>query len=222
MEPFPLSLVLGFAATTALALVLFQRATQLGRVPLMLLLGWTVLQGALGYVGFYLDTSGIPPRFILLIGPMLLLIAALFLTSGGKRFIDGLDVGGLTLLHVVRLPVELVLFGLYLRGAVPRMITFEGSNFDILVGLSAPLIYVFGYVRPKLGDRWLLAWNLICLASLANVVVRAVLAVPTPFQRFAFDQPNVGVLYFPFVWLPSVVVPLVLFAHLVSIRRLLR
>lgn len=222
MEPFPLSLVLGFAATTALALVLFQRATHLGRVPLMLLLGWTVLQGALGYAGFYLDTSGIPPRFILLVGPMLLLIAALFLTPGGRRFIDGLDVGGLTLLHVVRVPVELVLFGLYLRGAVPRMITFEGSNFDILVGLSAPLIYVFGYVRPKLGHRWLLAWNLICLASLANVVGRAVLAVPTPFQRFAFDQPNVGVLYFPFVWLPSVVVPLVLFAHLVSIRRLLR
>jgi hypothetical protein len=36
----------------------------------------------------------------------------------------------------------------------------------------------------------------------------------------AFDQPNIAILYFPFVWLPSVVVPGVLLAHLVSLRKL--
>ncbi|HLL95226.1 MAG TPA: hypothetical protein VK404_09645, partial [Spirosoma sp.] len=41
----------------------------------------------------------------------------------------------------------------------------------------------------------------------------AALAAPTPFQQIAFEQPNIGILYFPFVWLPSVVVPLVLMAH---------
>jgi hypothetical protein len=41
-----------------------------------------------------------------------------------------------------------------------------------------------------------------------------------PFQQFAFDQPNIAVLYFPFIWLPSCVVPLVLLSHLAAIRQL--
>jgi len=55
---------------------------------------------------------------------------------------------------------------------------------------------------------------------LLNIVTTALLAAPTPFQRFAFDQPNVAVLYFPFVWLPACVVPIALLAHLVAIWRL--
>jgi hypothetical protein len=41
-------------------------------------------------------------------------------------------------------------------------------------------------------------------------------------QQFGFDQPTVAVLYFPFIWLPGIVVPLVYFSHLVAIRRLLK
>jgi len=44
-----------------------------------------------------------------------------------------------------------------------------------------------------------------------------------PFaQLFAFDQPNIAILYFPFVWLPSFIVMTVLFSHLISIRRLVK
>ena len=39
-------------------------------------------------------------------------------------------------------------------------------------------------------------------------------------QQFGFEQPNVAILHFLFVWLPGVVVPLVLLAHVVAIRRL--
>ena len=41
-------------------------------------------------------------------------------------------------------------------------------------------------------------------------------------QQFAFSQPNIAILYFPFSLLPACVVPLVALAHLVAIRRLLR
>jgi hypothetical protein len=67
----------------------------------------------------------------------------------------------------------------------------------------------------------LLLWNFICLGLLINIVVNAVLSAPSVFQQFAFGQPNTAILYFPFVWLPCCVVPLVLLAHLTSIRKLL-
>jgi hypothetical protein len=98
--------------------------------------------------------------------------------------------------------------------------TFDGSNFDILAGLTAPLVYYQAFVRKKLTQRMLLLWNIACLGLLINIVLTAILAAPTPFQQTAFDQPNIAISYFPFIWLPSVVVPIVLIAHLVAIRRL--
>ncbi|HYK56589.1 MAG TPA: hypothetical protein VEV15_08905 [Flavisolibacter sp.] len=105
---------------------------------------------------------------------------------------------------------------------MPQLMTFEGRNLDVLSGLTAPLIYYYGFVKKSLGAKTLLAWNVVCLAILSFTVVNAVLSAPTPFQQFGFDQPNIAVLYFPFVWLPGTVVPLVYFSHLASIRRLLK
>jgi hypothetical protein len=67
----------------------------------------------------------------------------------------------------------------------------------------------------------LLVWNLICLGLLINIVTIAVITAPFPFQQLAFDQPNIAVLYFPFIWLPACIVPLVLLSHLVCIKVLL-
>jgi hypothetical protein len=100
--------------------------------------------------------------------------------------------------------------------------TFEGRNFDLISGLTAPLVYYFGMVRKKLGVNTMLVWNFACLLILLFTVSNAILSAPTPFQKFAFDQPAIAVFYFPFIWLPGVVVPLVIFSHLISIRVLLK
>lgn len=98
--------------------------------------------------------------------------------------------------------------------------TFEGRNWDVLAGLTAPIVYHFAFVAKRLGPRGPLAWNVVCLGSLLNIVVTAVLSAPLPTQRFAFEQPNVAILHFPFAFLPGCVVPLVLLAHLAAIRQL--
>lgn len=100
--------------------------------------------------------------------------------------------------------------------------TFEGRNFDMLSGLTAPLIFYTGFAKNRVHKKLLLFWNLICLALLINIVVIAVLSAPFAFQLFSFEQPNIAILYFPFVWLPGVVVPLAALSHLASIRQLLR
>ena len=176
-------------------------------------------QAVLALNHFYHETT-VPPRFPLQVMPPLLVILYFLAFPHGKRKIKQLDVDTLTLLHVIRIPVELVLYWLFLGGAVPELMTFAGRNFDILAGITAPLVYYFGYVKQKLGARVILLWNVVALILLINIVVNALLSAPLPFQQFAFEQPNVAVLYFPFVWLPSVVVPIVLFAHLVCIGQL--
>jgi len=145
----------------------------------------------------------------------------LLVTKSGRKFTDSIDVKKLTLVHIVRVPVEITLFMLSTHKLIPELMTFGGRNFDILSGLSAPFIAYFGYTKGRISRPALLLWNFICLGLLLNVVIHAVLAVPGPLQRLAFDQPNIAVLYFPFVWLPGFVVPAVLFTHLVNIKQLL-
>lgn len=221
MENLPLYLGFTFGLTTLLTLIFFYLATRKTKTVLTILLVWMVIQSFIGLSGFYTITKTVPPRFLLTFLPPLLLITFLFLTSKGRHFIDRLDQKSLTLLHVIRIPVELVLFRLYLHNTVPELMTFEGRNFDILSGLTAPFIYYFGYIRNTLNRKIILFWNFICLGLLINIVVNAFFSAPFPFQIFAFEQPNIAVLYFPFNLLPALVVPLVLFSHLAAIRQLL-
>lgn len=221
MENLPIALHVGFACITFLTVLLFARAARNRTEVLVLLTGWLLLQAIISRSGFYTDTNAMPPRFFLLVFPPLAVILVTFFTRNGRRFIDELDAKQLVLVHVVRLPVELVLFVLYSYAVIPGLMTFEGRNFDIFSGISAPLIWYFGYFRKKLSAPVLIGWHLACLALLINIVMHAVLAAPFPFQRLAFDQPNIAVLHFPYVWLPGCIVPLVLFSHLVSLRRLM-
>jgi hypothetical protein len=221
MENLPTYISVVFGLTTIMTVGLFYKATSNSKATLLIILGWLTMQTFIGLSGFYTLTDTIPPRFLLLILPPILFIIGLFATSKGKQFLDNLDIKTLTILHIIRIPIEMVLFWLFVNRTVPELMTFEGRNFDILSGLTAPIILYFGFIKKKLDKKIILIWNFICLGLLINIVVNAILSAPFPFQKFAFDQPNIAVLYFPFNWLPSCVVPLVLLSHLATIRQLL-
>lgn len=221
IEQVPYFVSLLFILTTLLTAWFFFKASN-SKFAIFILLAWISVQAIITQSNFYLDTTTVPPRFLLLVVPPLLLIVYLFNSQQGKIFLDSLDTTWLTYLHVVRVPVEITLYYLFTSSLIPELMTFEGKNFDILSGLTAPLIAYFGYNQKKISKALLLAWNFLCLALLVNIVTTAVLSAPFPFQQLAFDQPNVGVFYFPFSWLPGCVVPLVLFSHLVCVRQLLK
>ncbi|HLP11399.1 MAG TPA: hypothetical protein VK177_05645, partial [Flavobacteriales bacterium] len=206
-----------------LTLVLFIRASAGYKKVLWLVLGsWLVLHGILSYFGFYLENMmSLPPRFGLLLGPPLLAIIVTASTKGGRKFIDQLNPVGLAVMNSVRVPVEFTLLWLFMLGLVPETLTFEGRNFDIVSGATAPLVAWLMY-RQKASKGLLLGWNLLCLGLVLNVVIHGILSAPSPFQQMNFDHPNIGVFLFPFSWLPGFIVPLVLFSHIAGIIKLYR
>ncbi|MFT3680786.1 MAG: hypothetical protein QM791_10975 [Ferruginibacter sp.] len=221
MEQLPSYISISFMLVTFLTVFIFYRATGNSIKVLIILCAWLVVQLVTGLAGFYFVTDTIPPRFAFTIIPPVIVTAVLLISKKGKDFINKLDLKMLVLLHCIRIPVELILFSLYKYKTIPELMTFEGRNFDILAGLSAPIIYYFGFVKNSLSKKAIIAWNFICLGLLTNIVINAILAAPFGFQQFAFEQPNVAILHFPFVWLPACVVPLVLLAHLASVYRLM-
>jgi hypothetical protein len=217
--PYYISILL--IITTALTVFLFYKASGYSEMVLRILISWLVLQGLISWSGFYTVTDTMPPHFLLLLMPPLLVILILFILPSGKKFLDSLDIKTLTLLHVIRIPVEVTILFLFIHKTVPQLMTFEGRNFDILSGITAPVIYYFAFIKTRFKSTLLLLWNFICLGLLINIVADAILSAPFAFQRFSFDQPDIAVLYFPFTWLPCCIVPLVLLSHLTAIRRIL-
>lgn len=215
-----------FIITTILTVALFYRVCRMVSLPIAnkILIGlgtWVVLQGIVSASGFYLKTDGLPPRFALAVMPIFIAIIYFLMTKRGQNFFDKLPLKDLTTLHICRVPVEIVLLWLYQCQQIPQSMTFEGRNFDILSGLTAVPMAWLAFQNGEIKRIPLLIWNIICLALVLNIVTIGILSAPSPLQKWAFEQPNVGVLKFPFVWLPSVIVPIVILSHLVAIRRLL-
>ena len=210
-----------FIFSSLIVLLSIAAASRWHKAVVLAIVGWTILQGAVAASGFFENTGTVPPRFPLAVAPPLLVIAALFAFPRTRHWLDSWNAGILTAMHSVRVPVEIGLAALYAQGLVPGEMTYHGHNFDVFSGLTAPIIGWLGYYRKVLPKAVLVGWNIFCIVLLCIVVTTAVGAVPSPIQSWCFDQPNVGVLRFPVTFLPALIVPSVLLAHLVSLRQLI-
>ena len=166
--------------------------------------------------GALLDFDANPPPFALLVGGIFLLAARIALTRYGRRLALGVPLWALVGIQAFRFPLELAMHGLADRGIMPVQMSYTGRNFDILTGITAIIVAVL--VRAGWGGRRLvLAWNVMGLALLANIVTVAILATPR-FRYFGDEALNTFVMRPPFVWLPAVMVLAALAGHLVIFR----
>ena len=219
-ELVPFYISLSFIAITLFTIIAFYRATNRNKGVLLIVLVLALIQAVLSQRGFYLVTNAISPRLVFILLPNVVLILLAFFTKAGKKAINSFNMEQYAYLHTVRVGVEIVLYYLFIYSLIPESMTFSGRNFDILAGLTAPFVAYYGYNKGKLSDTFLLVWNWVCLILVSQVVITGILSAPTPFQQLSLNEPNTGILYFPFVWLPGIVVPLVMLGHMVAIKKL--
>ena len=219
IENLPNWINLLFIVTCILTIGLFYYSNGKPIKLTLLIIIWSVIQSVLAYMGFYQITDTIPPRFAFVLIPTTLLIIYGLLPKQQKWFFNQRDTKISTFLHSVRLPVEIVLYGLFTNKMVPELMTFEGRNYDILMGITAPII-TWLYINKKINKKILFIWNIIGLALVFFILFNGILSSELPFQQFGFEQPNKGINYFPFVLLPGTIVPIVIWTHLSDIIKL--
>ena len=66
---------------------------------------------------------------------LLLFLLSTFFSLKGKKFIDSIDLKLLTYFHTIRVLIEIILTLLYHKGLMSVLVTFEGTNFDVLSGI---------------------------------------------------------------------------------------
>lgn len=216
----PSILVDTFFLLSLVAIRIFYKGLNFGKLVIYILLGWFIVQGVLSYNDFYLTTDSFPPRFLLLMLPPLIMTIFIFFTKKGRSILDNINVEYLTYIHTIRIIVEIVFYELFLNHLMPREMTFEGRNFDIIIGITAPLVAFFGIRKKMLSPKLIIAWNVIGLLFLFNAVAHGILSAPTPFQKISMDQPNLAVFHYPFTYIVCLIVPIVYFSHFAVIRKL--
>lgn len=218
-QGFEILTLICFAALVALLLRARPR-------PWALMVGvasWLALTAALGASGFFMDFASMPPRLLLMAMLQFTFLAGLAARPRSRSMLASLPLAAVTAFQVFRLPVEWLLAALAEEGALPTEMSWHGRNFDVLTGLTAPvmalLIWRLGEKRMRLPA---IAWNIAGLALLFNVVAHGMLSVPYPFQKLHLSVDNTVVALFPICWLPFFLVPLALGLHIAALLRLFK
>ena len=204
-----------FSIITLLSIVLFYYGTKKKKIVSLIYFTWLVIIGSITLSGFFASN---PKSFIVAVVSTIALSVFVF----KKVDLNNINKKILLAIHLLRIPVELILLGLFIQKKIPVLMTFQGWNFDIFIGATAILFLLTHFRREsKLKDKVFLIWNIFGLIFLAIIVVTAVLSSPLPIQQFGFEQPNIAVLEFPFCFLPTIVVPIVALSHLLLIKSII-
>ncbi len=181
--------------------------------------------GAGDWLGLFSRLDLLPPPFVILVTLSLALAAATGLghVGGvGNTLVRTLSVGTFVALQVFRLPLELLMLRAAYRGIMPMEFSMLGYNLDVLTGLGALLIYVYGAWIGPVHRHLIWAWNLLGIGCLLVIGVLAALTSPN-LHAFGADAQHINswVLYFPYSLLPTVLVSFAVFGHVLLTRKLL-
>jgi hypothetical protein len=198
------------------------RPMRAGLLTAALIVAWLAYTGVLAASGFTQRVDILPPGPAAVLGPGLLILIVVLVAMGrpGNRVtLERMPLVALLLAQTFRVPVEIVLAMLVEGGKLPALLSYHGSNFDILTGLTAPLA---AWAAARGMQRTVLIWNLLGLALVFNVAISAILSGPPPLQVIKVEPTSIFVVAWPMVWLPGFLVPVAVLLHGLAMMRLRR
>jgi len=176
---------------------------------------WLVYVGLFSSLGYMRDPSLRPPGILWVVGPVVLFVVFVVRSNIAARVAAAIPLWLILGFGSFRIGVELLVHRLWEDGLVPKLLTYEGGNVDMIIGLSAPIIAWIA-TRGRPGLRLAMGWNVLGLLSLANVTASAVLT--GPIKLISAEVPTVAMGFFPYAFIPGFFVPLAVTLHVLAIR----
>lgn len=185
-------------------------------------IGWFVTTSIIVFRGTLLDFASTPPKIMAIIVPAILGASYICSSERVNNLLKVTPAAWLIYIQASRIIVEFILWQLHRYGIIPVQMSFEGYNYDILIGLSAPLVAYYSFTEIKWPKIVPLLWNFAGLLLLLNITFISFMSTPSPFRTFFNEPANTIPAYFPFVWLPAFIVPFAVTLHVLSIKQIMR
>ena len=162
-----------------------------------------------------------PPTMGPVLVGMLVIAIGVALSPLGRRIVANVSIAALVGYQGFRVLVELLLHRAYVEGVMPVQMSWSGRNFDVVSGVTALLLGAW-LATGRRSRGLVLAWNVLGVLLLANIIAVALLSAPTPFRVFMNEPANTFITHVPWIWLPAVMVLAAVMGHALVFRWLVR
>ena len=184
------------------------------RVVFILLILWLLTAIQLGLSGKVNKLTPPQPQIIIFI-LVIVLVAIFNLINSLKSWISSINIKYLIAVHVSRL-VGIYFLVLYSRNLLPYDFAVKGGLGDIFIALSALTLIIFVPRESGVKDKLYLLWNTLGLIDILFVVLTAArIGIKNPEELSELFK-------LPLSLLPTFLVPIIIFTHLVIFVRLFR
>lgn len=178
--------------------------------------------GSIAVLGLFANVDASPPLFQVFTATVITLVFVLGTSRFGREVATNTSFGKLVVLQAFRLPLETVMYVAAVNAIMPIEFSFAGYNFDIVTGAGAFLLGI-ALLRNKAVPRWaIVVWNVWGIACLVAIGALAIATSPR-VAAFGSDLSKINswVLYFPYAWLPTILVSVAVLGHILVSRKLL-
>lgn len=184
---------------------------------------WLVYVAAISFTGLLKD-AGLPPRIpLLLVAPVFAFAIYFCCAQKYRPHIAAMPASWLVYLQSFRIFVELLLWGLFLQGVLPKSVTFEGYNHEMYIGVTALLVGLLGYTYKVLPKAVIVLWHIAGLCTLATIVILFMSHIYFPERWDDMNQFSLSDFgSFPYTYLAGFLMPLAVFLHVISLIKMRR
>ena len=172
----------------------------------------------------FLQNFELPPRFpIFLIFPAFIFTAVVLYKYRNSKIIAAIPASWAIYYQTFRIVLESLFAGSVALGLLHPEVTFKGYNYDIIFGLTAPVIGYLVFGAKLLTPKIALYWNYFGLAVISLIIFLFIttIFVPSVWGETASLAP-IEIVKFPFVLVPAFLMPSAVFVHILSIIQLTR
>ena len=182
---------------------------------------WILYVTIIAKTGFLQEYS-LPPRFpIFLIFPAFIFTGFFLYKYRNSQIIKDIPTSWLVYYQSFRIIIESLFVATVTVGFLHPEVTFEGYNYDILFGFSAPIIGFLAFNRKVISNNGLLIWNYLGLVVIAFIIF--LFTTTTYFPEIwgsTETLANKEMVMAPYVYVAAFLMPSAVFMHVVSIIQL--
>lgn len=199
---------------------IIEQKKKLRKLVIYLLL-WQAYVFGISITGFLMDFS-LPPRFpIFLVIPAFVFTGVFIYRNRNAKWITVIPPSWLIYIQSFRIIVETLFVLTVAKGYLHPEVTIEGYNYDMLIGLSAPVVAYLVFNRGLLSKNVAILWNYLGLAVLASVIFVFVTTIYFS-SMYGISQEMLPMNFgsYPYTLVASFLMPTAVFIHILSIVQL--
>ena len=179
---------------------------------------WLAVVVVLGASGAFISSPGIPPIAVAIgvSAPLLVFLAAYWLSAGFRRFVTGADIVLVAALQGWRW-AGFGFISLYAYGVLPGRFAWPAGLGDMAIGLTAPFVVLALVRRPSFaGSRWFVIWNLLGILDLVAAVTNAAL-IQSNATGAVGEKTVAPMALLPLLLIPAYLVPIFIMLHITAL-----